>query len=124
METQTGLAVMIALGFVQRFLYGFDHRWVLARRESLVRSVTASRPPSDRDQWLTVDSGWYTAFWGAVGAQFFLLVAWLIAADTVTQQTLKLFAYLLAFFTAIGIASLAFEGTMAYRSYRRLLRSS
>ena len=124
METYTALAAMMALGFVQRFLYGFDHRWVLARHEALVRPAVSNSHPSVRDDGAAVRSGWYVAFWGAAGAQFFVFVWWLILADSVTQQTVKLVAYLAAFFTLIGIAALSLEATALYRSYRRLRRQA
>ena len=124
METLIALAIVAALGFAQRFLYGFDHRWIMGRYEVLLRSLESDPHLSVRGRPTAVHSGWYLAFWGAVGAQFFLFVWWLIIADSVAQQAVKLFAYLAAFFTAVGIAALSFEAATLYRSYRQLRRQA
>ena len=124
MDTFAAIAAMIALGFVQRFLYGFDHRWMRSRYEVLIRSIAESRSASTRDPWMAIGSGWYLACWGALGAQFVLLVWWLILADSVAQQALKLVAYLAAFFTAMGVLAMSFEAIVLYRRYRRLLRQA
>lgn len=124
METFAAIAGMFALGFVQRFLYGFDHRWMLSRYDALVRSVAENRFASTRDPWIVVGSGWYVAFWGAFGTQLFLVVWWLILADTLAEPAVKLVAYLAAFFTMIGVLAMSAEASVLYRRYRRLLRQA
>jgi hypothetical protein len=124
MERFAAIAAMIALGLVQRFLYGFDHRWMLSRYDALVRSVAENPFTSTRDPWIAVGSGWYVAFWGAFGAQFVLLVWWLILDDTVAEKAVELVAYLAALFTAIGILGMSVEALVLHRRYRRLLRQA
>ena len=123
-EVFAALAAIFALGGLQRFIYGFDHRWMRNRHEALVRSVSESRSASTRDPSIVVGSGWYVALWGALGAQLICLILWLILADSLAQQAPRFVAYVVAFFTAIGVLAMCLEGIVLYLGYRRLLRQA
>jgi len=68
METFAALAAIFALGAVQRFVYGFDHRWMRNRHEALVRTIRESRSAPNRAPSMAVGSGWYVAAVGAIGS--------------------------------------------------------
>ncbi len=54
MSTFTAIAIMVALALVQRFLYGFDDRWIQNRRDAIVSGVIGGRPASTQDRWTLV----------------------------------------------------------------------
>ena len=57
METYTALFAIFVLGAVQRFVYGFDHRWMRSRYDALVRSIAESRSAGTRDPSVMIGSG-------------------------------------------------------------------
>ena len=69
MSTFTAIAIMVGLAFVQRFLYGFDDRWIQNRRDAIVSGIIGGRPASTQDRWTLVYTGWTGAVAGAVGVQ-------------------------------------------------------
>jgi len=67
MSTFTAIAIMVALALVQRFLYGFDDRWIQNRRDAIVSGVIGGRPASTQDRWTLVYTGWWGGLAGQLG---------------------------------------------------------
>ena len=124
METFAAIAGVFALFLVQRFVYGFDHRWMLGRYDALVRHVAENRTASGWDPLNVIGSGWPLALWGTVGMQLGFAMLWLILADTRAEPGVRLAAHLAAFLTATGVVGLLYEALLLYLRLRRLLRQA
>ena len=124
MSTFAVVAIMLALALAQRFLYGFDDRWIQNRRDAIVSGIIGGRPASTEERWVLVYTGWTGAVAGAVGTQILLSLAWIILAQSVDQKELKLFAYVTVFFTWIGVLAWLAETFVSYMRFRSLLRES
>ena len=116
METFAALAAIFALGAVQRFVYGFDHRWMRNRHDALVRIHQGT--------FDAVGSGWWVAAAGAIGAQILCFILWLILADNLAQQAPRLAAHIVAFFTMIGVLAMCLEAAVLHLTHRRLVRQA
>ena len=120
METFAAMAAIFALGAVQRFVYGFDHRWFRNRYDALLRTITDGRSAPTPEPSIAVGSGWYVAAVGAIGSQILCFILWLILADSLAQQAPRLAAHIIAFFTMIGLLGMSLEAVVLHLTYRRL----
>ena len=124
MSTFTAIAIMVALAFVQRFLYGFDDRWIQNRRDAIISGVIGGRSASTQDRWTLVYTGWTGALAGAVGVQVALSLGWIILGQSIDQQELQLFAYVGVFMTWIGVFNWLYQGVVSYMRFKSLLREA
>ncbi|UCD23549.1 MAG: hypothetical protein JSW51_10960 [Gemmatimonadota bacterium] len=124
MSTYALIAIMMALGLIQRFLYVFEERCIENRREAIVSGVIRGQPASTQDRWLLVYGGWLSALAGAVGGQLVLSLGWLILGQSIAQREARLFVYVVVFFTWVGVVSLLFQGVMSYTRFRSVLRDA
>jgi hypothetical protein len=124
MSTFTAIAIMVGLAFVQRFLYGFDDRWIQNRRDAIVSGIIGGRPASTQDRWTLVYTGWTGAVAGAVGVQVALSLGWIILGQSIDQREPQLFAYVAVFMTWIGVFNWLYQGVVSYMRFRSLLRES
>ena len=122
MSTFALIAIMMAVGLVQRFVYIFDERAIESRRDAILGGVIEGRPVSNEDRWLSVYTSWLSALAGAIGMQLALSLGWLIVAQSVVQREAKLFAYISVFFTWVGVLSLLLQGVHWYLRFRSVLR--
>lgn len=110
------IALIVAVGVLQRFLYDYDHKWIHDRYDAL---LSHDRDLSSSNQSALIRSGWYSAFFGALGTQCVLFVSWLIVGSFAQHEGIRLTAYLIAFYTTIGIFGFCLEASVLYRAYRR-----
>ena len=124
MSTFTAIAIMVALALVQRFLYGFDDRWIQNRRDAIVSGVIGGRPASTQDRWTLVYTGWWGALAGTVGVQIGLSLGWIVLGQSIDQKELQLFAYVAVFMTWIGVFNWLYQGVVSYMRFKSLLRQA
>jgi hypothetical protein len=116
------IAIMMAVSLVQRFLYVAEERSIEDRRDAILSGVIEGQPACKQDRWLSVYTGWLSAIAGAVGGQIVCSLGWLILGQSVAQPEARLFAYIVVFFTWVGVVAWLSQGVMWYARFRSVLR--
>ena len=124
MSDFTRLVLIFAISIPHMFLYLAYEKWLQDRAEAISTGVVRGVSVSTKHRRMLVLNSWASAVFGWLGAQSVWTIGYLLLARSVDTEEVKLFVYLIAFFSVIGLLNWIYQAGAWYFHLRSELRQA
>ena len=124
MSDFTTIVLLFVIAIPHMFLYLSYEKWMQDRADAIGTGIIRGVSVSMKHRQTLVLNSWLSAFAGGIGSQAIYSIGYSLLARTASAAEVRQFAYLITFFSVIGLVNWLYQAPIWYFHLRSVLREA